>query len=285
MHLPPPPARTLRQAGAVRRGPLVLLAFAFLCVLVPGLFFYGTWYGTRLDDPALAEFLSGDASAHETRHALEEVTLRFEEGAPGMDRWASKVVEVSRRSGESLRIAAAWAMHYDSGRAEFVARLKEMLADESVLVRRAAATSLAKGRDASGLPLIRSMLEPFAVAAPAGGTVEAITGLGEALPAGGFVARIACGDGETIEVRAAVPGTVRRVGREVGQALVAGDVLLELAPDEQHVMNAVTALAIVGEPGDAKRLQAIADPRAGHDQTVQQQARTALAAIRARSGK
>ncbi len=57
-----------RDAGAVSRGVLVMWAFALMCVSIPALFWWGTWYGRRLPDAALEAYLADDAKAdHEAQ--------------------------------------------------------------------------------------------------------------------------------------------------------------------------------------------------------------------------
>lgn len=268
--------------GAASRSLLALWAFGLACVLVPSLFFYGTWYGVRLDDAQLSAYLEPGASPDHVRHALEEITRRFQGGDPGMERWSDALVGVSRREDPSLRLAAAWAMQYDATRPEFVARLEELLTDDAFVVRCNAATSLAAGGSAAGRAVLRTMIEPFTVAAPASGEVVSVASVDERVQAGRPLARLRLDGGDEAEVRAPLSGHVRRTLVEKGGAVTQGASLVEVAPEAAQVGNAAKALLLVGTAEDVPLLQALADPRSGLPQDVQAEARAAVDAIRAR---
>ena len=275
--------RPLRKAG--KAPTWILWVFLACCVTVPGLFFWGTWYGTRFTDAELDETLRPEAKLHDRLHAITEITRRLEEGAPGMDQWAGRLVDVSRSDDVEVRVASAWAMHYDPCRQGFSERLKEMIGDPSVLVRRNAATSLAAGGDDAGLAVLRSMLESFAVPCPEAGEVESVVAVGEPVKAGGYLLGLGSPDQASREVRSPVPGVVKAVRVEVGQSLAKGDEIVVLGPDPNHALNAAKALLFVGTSEDLAILAQAADPRSGFSEAVRRQAAAARLAIESRTGR
>lgn len=243
----------------------------------------GTWFGARLDDDALLAAMSPDAKPRDVQHGIEEITRRFDERAVGMERWAGALVEASRRAEDPVRVVAAWAMQSDAGREEFVGRLREMVAsDESVLVRRNAACSLAKSGDAAGRAVLRSMLEPFTVTAPCAGVVGGLSGVD--VPARELkpVGRVRRDDGSDALIVAAVPGRVTKRVAADGARVATGDAVLVLAPDGRHAGNAALALSLVGTKEDLDLLDLAAAPQSAFEADVKAAARAAADAIRAR---
>ncbi len=271
-----------RRRGGVR-GPLLLLAFAAACVLVPGLFWWGTTFASRLDDAELTENLRTDASPRAVQHAIHELSVRFEEGRPGMDRFAPGLVGASRRAEDAVRVAAAWCMQFDARRPEFTERLRELVADDrSELVRRNAALALAKTGDGAALPVLRAMLAPVTVRAPLAARVESVVALESAVREGGMVARLRAADGSELELRSELAGTVAEQPVRAGDDVAAGASVVVLRPEPEHVENAAAALALVGTESDAVALAEIADARSPFAEEVRATARWAAASIRAR---
>ncbi len=262
---------------------MILAAIAALLILVPGLFWWGTWFGKRLDDDALVERLSPDAKPRHVQHGISEIAMRLDEGRPGMQRWVDELVRASSRSEASVREAAAWAMQHDTARPEFAARLREMVTeDSSPIARRNAATSLSRFGDDTGLQVLREMLGNHGVLAPAAGTVTTTLAADDPVKQGMLAVRIDLGDGRSAEVRAALPGRVLDAVVEEGATVAAGDVLLVVAPAAGHVRNAIVALALVGQPEDVATLLSLADPRSGWPEDIRRQATAAAATIEAR---
>jgi hypothetical protein len=264
------------------RSALFLLLFGVACVLVPGMFWWGTTFSRRLADSVLAEQLGPEARPRDIQHAIEEISHRFEEGRPGMDRWAAELVRISSHTEAAVRVSAAWCMQFDAHREVFVARLREMVADDpSVMVRRNAATSLAKSGDAAARPVLREMLEPYPIAAGVSGRVESILAVDLAVEQGQLVARIALPDDATVgddtddeeparyaEVRSPIPGTVTDTHVTEGDEVAPNYPLAHLAPSMEHLRNAILGLALVGTSEDASVLKQIADPRSGYPDEI-----------------
>jgi len=255
-------------------------------VLVPALFWWGTWFGNRLDDDALLERLSNDANPRYVQHAVNEIAQRLDEGRPGMDRWADELVRVSAHADRSVRIAAAWAMQHGTPRDAFLARLTEMAAeDPAPLVRRNAATSLAALGDPAGRPVLAEMLSDHVVSAPLAGRAEPAVTVDLPVQEGMLLARIDLGDGRTAEVRAELPGRVTELLVEDEAEVAKGAPLVRVAPSTEHVRNAVIALVMVGTEADLDLLRPWADPRSGAPDDVSRAATAAIAAIESRLGR
>lgn len=267
----------------MKKGIWLIVAVAAGTAIVLWLFWHGTWFGARLDDDALIEAMAPAAKARDVQHGIEEITRRFDEDRVGMDRWAAALVDASRRSEDPVRIAAAWGMHFDAGRPEFVARLTELVeTDASVLVRRNAASSLAKSGSGAGRAVLRSMLEPFTVRSPLAGRIR--SPLAVELPAreNAPVARLVTAQGAEANVLAPVPGRVLRIVAIEGTDVAAGDPVSVLAPDPLHARQAAVALAIVGTPDDLELLGLAAAPQSAFPDEVKVVAQQASDAIRAR---
>jgi len=225
-----------------------------------------------------------DAKPRDVQHGVEEITRRFDERRVGMDRWAAALVAASKRPEDPVRNVAAWGMGFDAGRAEFVARLRELAAsDSSVLVRRNAACSLANAGDASGRASLRAMLEPFVVTAPVAGILERPAAI--ELPVRenkDLVCAVRRDDGTVADVLSPVPGRVTRRIVAEGARVAVGDGVIELAPDAKHAANAAAALARVGTKDDVELLDLAGAPRSTFPDDVKSLARAAADAIRAR---
>ena len=246
-------------------------------------FWYRTWFGARLDDDALIAAMEPAATPRDVMHGIHEITLRLETGGHGLDRWAALLVDASRRSEDPVRNAAAWGMGSDASRPEFVERLHELAdGDPSVLVRRNAACSLARARDAAGRAVLRSMLEPFTVTAGQAGVVSSVAAVEMPVRDGGVVARIRCDDGTTADALAPVPGRVVRRAVEDGARVAGGDALVVLSPDGTHALQAAVALALVGTKEDVELLSLAAAPQSNLGDDVKQAATAAVEAIRSR---
>jgi biotin carboxyl carrier protein len=269
--------------GAFSKGALLLIAFAAACVLVPGLFWWGTTFTRELDDSQLVEQLRDGATPREVQHAVEELSRRFQEGRPGMERWAEDLVRVSAHPEEAVRISAAWCMQFDATRDAFRERLRELTAaDPSPMVRRNAATSLAKSADPAALPILRAMLEPFTVTAPAAGVLQDLAGLDQPVEQGAQIGQIDAGGEELVDVRAAVPGSISEVIAKDGATVTAGAALVRIRPAAEHLKNAMLGLAIVGTTEDADRARSAADSRSGYPDDVRAAAEWAARQIDAR---
>ena len=148
---------------AGRIGPLqtalVLLALV-ACVVVPFLFWQGTWFGRPLQDDELTQFLNDPDKSRRVQHGLSQIAERMERGDPRVTQWYETVAQLSEHSGPQVRVTTAWVMGQDSTSELFHNTLLQMLRDDEVLVRRNAALSLVRFGDGEGLNELRAMLAP-----------------------------------------------------------------------------------------------------------------------------
>ena len=265
---------THRRPG--RKAYLLVAGFAVLLVLFPFLFWYLTWFGRKLSDAEIDEYFADTSRPRHAQHALVQVGERLSKGQ-NVSRWYPAVLREAVSPSRELRLTAAWIMGQDRTYAPFHDALLHLLRDPDPMVRRNAAPALAVFGDAAGRAELIAMLQPFTVTAPVGGAVRFRLKVGEYVNAGTMVARI----GET-EVRAPVPGEVRALDRQEGTQVRAGDPLVELSPDKNHVWEALRALYLVGNSADLEAVERYTRPIAGMPEIVARQAENTRQAIQAR---
>ena len=145
-------AKPSRRPG--KRAYLLITGFAFLLVLFPFLFWYGTWFGRRLTNTQIDEYLSDASKPRHEQHALVQLGERLTRGDPAVERWYPKVVELSQSKLVELRQTTAWIMGQDHRYQPFHEALVRLAADPEPMVRRNAALALSnfsQTRDCSGV--------------------------------------------------------------------------------------------------------------------------------------
>src|SRR5437899_2345834 len=153
---------------------LMMFAMAAVVSLVvmPFLFWRGTWFGRPLTDTQLDQYLSDESKPRHIQHALVQISERLERRDASAERWYARVADLSRHPVTELRITAAWVMGQDSRSNLFHQALTGMLHDTDPVVRRNAALSLARFGDPAGRSELRAMLRPFTLRAPRDGTLR-----------------------------------------------------------------------------------------------------------------
>src|SRR5260370_26461095 len=77
-----------------RRAYFLITLFAFLLVLFPFLFWYATWFGRKLADREIDEYLANAAAKpRQAQHALVQIGERLSRGDAAARRWYPKVIE------------------------------------------------------------------------------------------------------------------------------------------------------------------------------------------------
>ena len=259
-----------------RKAYLLIAIFALLLVLFPFLFWYNTWFGRKLSDADLDRYFTDRAKPRRAQHALVQLGERLT-AHQNVSRWYPNVVEQSSSANPELRQTTAWIMGQDRQYAPFHEALLKLIHDSQPMVRRNAALSLSLFGDSAARPELTAMLRPFTVNAPAGGLLKYRLKLGDYVNPGTLVAHI----GE-IEVRCPVPGEVRSLERAEGSTVRAGDPLVDLSADKNHVWEALRALYLIGEPADLEEVQRYTRPVAGMPETVLRQAALTADAIQSR---
>ena len=188
-------------------------------------------------------YFANAAKPRRTQHALVQIGERITR-RQNVSRWYPDVIQQSASPSVELRQTAAWIMGQDRNYAPFHDTLLRLIHDPEPMVRRNAALSLASFGDHAGRAELAAMLRPYTVTSPAGGAVKYRMKPGDYVNPGTMIGRV----GET-EVRAPVPGETRALDRNEN-AVQPGDPLVTLAPDKNHVWEALRALYVVGEPDD-----------------------------------
>ena len=247
---------------------MLITGFALLLVLFPFLFWYETWFGRRLTDDEITQYLdNAGAKPRKAQHALVQIGERLGRGDPRVREWYPKIVELDSNPSLELRQTAAWIMGQDHTYEPFHAALVKLLADAAPMVRRNAALSLTNFGDAAGRPELLAMLHTYSITTPAAGQVRYRLKVGEYVNSETLVGRV----GGT-EIRSPLPGEVLDLSRQDGAMVAAGDVLAELSPDKEHAWEALRALLRVGQKGDLEDVQRYARGVAGMPDRVRQQA-------------
>lgn len=280
---PAPEAPTNQPQRKRVTWPLLIVAVLF--IVVPFLAWYGTWFGRDLSDEKITEYLSDQSKPRYVQHALVQLVSRLEAKDASARRWYPQIVALADSNVLELRSNVAWLMGKDNQSQEFHKALQKLLQDPEPLVQRNAALSLVTFEDASGLPVLRSMLQAYALTAPAGGVVDSV--LKEGLPArpGMMLGRIKQNDGQMAEVRSPLPGEIQKVLVSTGSQIAKGDQVLLLSPDTATVWEALRALYLFGQQEDLEAVERYAQGVEKMPDQIKEQAVQTAKAIRDRSAK
>ena len=231
---------------------LTITAAAF--VIVPFLFWRGTWFGRALPDAELGKYLTDKDQPRHVQHALVQIGERIEKGDTKVKQWYPAVAALTSSSVQELRVTLAWVLGTDPQADEFHNALLVLLRDQDMLVRRNAALSLVRFQDDSGREEILAMFRPTTIRASAAGKVEYRAQLESGVDDGTVVAKIERGPDDNVNVPTPVPGKVLEIKIPDGSAVEEGDELMVLAPGELHVWEALRALVVIGRPEDIELL-------------------------------
>jgi biotin carboxyl carrier protein len=259
-----------------RKAYFLISLFALLLVLFPFLFWYRTWFGRKLTDAQIDEYLADRRAPRHAQHALVQIGERLSQHRD-VSRWYPSVIEEASSPSLELRQTAAWIMGQDRGYAPFHEALLRLIHDPEAMVRRNAALALSVFGDGAARPELVAMLLPSTIEAPVAGTLKYRLKLGDYVNPGTKVALI----GDT-EVRAQVPGEVRSLERNDGSVVKQGDPLADLSADQNHVWEALRALYLVGQSSDLEAVERYVHPVPGMRDTIQKQAASTVEAIKSR---
>jgi biotin carboxyl carrier protein len=259
-----------------KRAYLAVAAFALLLVVFPFWFWYSTWFGRKLTDAQLDQYFADSAHPRHAQHALVQIGERMAAHRDA-SRWYPDILRQASSPSLELRQTAAWIMGQDRHYAPFHDALLRLVRDPQPMVRRNAALALAAFGDSAARPELDAMLAPYIVLAPAAGTVRYRLKLGDYVNPGTLVAHIG-----SVEVRSAVPGEVRDLEQHDGAAVRAGDPLVDLGADKNHVWEALRGLYLVGQPPDLEAVERFTHPIPGMPDSVARQAAETADAIRTR---
>src|SRR5262245_35048591 len=155
------------------KAKLLVFGVAFLMVLVPFLFWKGTWFGTPLDDRKLGEYLEKTARPRDTQHALLQISEQMTRNRwEQVRRWYPNLLTLVNHPVPEVRKALAWVMGQDVKQEQFHEALAILVRDANPLVRRNAALALVRFADVQGRPELLNMLQPFTMASPKAGVLR-----------------------------------------------------------------------------------------------------------------
>lgn len=267
------------RGGTVGRMYVALATAAMVLLIVPFAFWYYVWYGFSLDPNEIQRALADPVRPSQASQMLLQMGEKMSRGDSRMRRWYPRLIELASHPSAELRLDVAWVMGVDGNAAEFRPALTKLLAAPEVGVRRAAALSLAAHRDPRGRPELLAAIAPFMVRSPAAGPVSFRVQPSDTVSPSTVIAAV----GEQ-HAFAQIRGTVMRHLVKDGDLAVAGQTLVEIAPDPQEAAKAMHALAIVGNSGDETAIEdSIKNLKGTAVDIARHEAESALRSIRLRA--
>ena len=283
---------------------LLFFITAWLICLMPFLFWWNTWFGRKLSDQQLNQYLHDTKKPRHIQQALVQVGERITRQDATAKQWYPELVRLAADPVEEVRNTDAWVMGQDTSGAGFHAALLKMLADPSPMVRGNAALSLVRFGDAAGRPQILALLASAQVRVPASGPIGPTdswsdpgrsaqvvdtAAVGTTIREGGVVAKIRTGvftDGTGIfELRSPISGRLRTLSVERGKTVHPGDVIAAIDPGTEQVWEALRALYLIGQPDDLPAIRPYQRDLPDVSNDVRQQALETEQAIRSRDSR
>src|SRR5258708_11752383 len=186
-----------RKPGMSRTQKLLFFLTAWLICLMPFLFWWNTWFGRKLSDQQLNEYLHDAKKPRHIQQALVQVGERITRQDATAKQWYPQLIQLASDPVEEVRNTDAWVMGQDTSGTGFHETLRKMLADPSQMVRGNAALSLVRFGDASGRPQILALLQPARVASPEAGRILDSDRPGTAIHQSGLIAKLEYGNKQT----------------------------------------------------------------------------------------
>ena len=183
-------ATETRKPGMSRTQKLLFFLIAWLICLMPFLFWWNTWFGRKLSDQQLNEYLHDAKKPRHIQQGLVQVGERITRHDATAKQWYPDLVRLAADPVEEVRNTDAWVMGQDTTGAGFHEALLKMLADPSPMVRGNTALSLVRFGDATGRPQIVALLQPAQITAPESGRIVDADPPGTAIHQGGLIAKL-----------------------------------------------------------------------------------------------
>lgn len=266
------------------RTRLLIFLTAWLIVLMPFLFWWNTWFGRRLSDNQVSEYLNDEKHPRHIQHALVQIGERMDGHDRGVSRWYPDLVRLATHPVEEVRNTDAWVMGQANSDAGFHETLLKMLGDSSSMVRGNAALSLVRFDDASGRVQIVALLQPVRILAPSAGRVIDTDKIGTAIRQGGLIAKLQQGQ-QITEVRSPTAGRIRTLSAAVGADVNTGTELATVDPGAEQVWEALRALYLIGQTEDLPAITPYERELPEISDRVRQQAVLTERAVRERAGR
>ena len=237
------------KPGMSRAQKLLFFLTAWLICLMPFLFWWNTWFGRKLSDQQLNEYLHDAKKPRHIQQALVQVGERITHRDASAKQWYPDLVRLAADPVEEVRNTDAWVMGQDTSGEGFHGALLKMLSDPAPMVRGNAALSLVRFGDATGRPQIVALLQPAKITSPLSGHVVDADRPGTAIHQGGLIAKMQYGHEQTEEIRSPIPGRIRSV-TGTGANIAAGAEVAVVDPSTEQVWEALRALYLIGQPDD-----------------------------------
>lgn len=264
------------------RARLLFYLAAWLIVLLPFLFWWNSWFGRRLSDQQITQYLTDDKHPRHIQHALVQIGERITRHDSAVP-WYPELVRLSAHPVEEVRNTDAWVMGQDPSGAGFHEALLKMLQDSSPMVRGNAALSLVRFRDASGRTEIVALLQPVHVVAPFGGQIIDADRPGTAIHQGGIIAKLSYGHEQTTDLRSPISGRIHSLSAAMGASVASGEEVAVVDPGDEQVWEALRALYIIGRAEDLPAIRAYERESRDIPDRIREQALLADRAIRSRA--
>jgi HEAT repeat protein len=272
-----------KKPGMSRTQKLLFFVTAWLICLMPFLFWWNTWFGRKLSDQQLTEYLHDTKKPRHIQQALVQVGERITRRDSTAKQWYPDLVGLAADPVEEVRNTDAWVMGQDTAGPGFHEALLKMLSDPSQMVRGNAALSLVRFGDATGHPQILALLQPAHVTAPQSGRIADSDRPGTAIHQGGLLAKLEYSDKQIAEIRSPIPGRIRSVAG-TGANIAAGAEVAVVDPANDQVWEALRALYLIGQPEDLAAIRPYERDLPDISNDVRQQALETDQAIQKRSG-
>jgi HEAT repeat protein len=264
------------------RSRFLIYLTAWLIVLLPFLFWWNTWFGRRLSDQQITQYLADDKRPRHIQHALVQIGERITRHDARAEQWYPELVRLSTHPVEEVRNTDAWVMGQDTTFAGFHEALLKMLQDPSPMVRGNAALSLVRFKDASGRDQIVALLQPAKIVAPFGGHILDTDKPGTAIHQGGIIAKFSYGHEQTIDLRSPIAGRIHSVSVPIGVVVPAGTEIATVDPGDEQVWEALRALYLIGRAEDLPAIRPYERESREVPDRVRQQALLTDEAVRSR---
>ncbi|MGD0161634.1 MAG: hypothetical protein ABSB39_04120 [Candidatus Sulfotelmatobacter sp.] len=271
-----------RKPGMSRTQKLLFFITAWLICLMPFLFWWNTWFGRKLSDRQLTEYLHDAKKPRHIQQALVQVGERITRQDATAKQWYPDLVRLAADPVEEVRNTDAWVMGQDTSGTGFHETLLKLLADPSQMVRGNAALSLVRFGDASGRLQIVALLQPAQITSPESGHIIDSDRPGTPVHQGGLIAKLEYGHAQTAEIRSPIPGRILSVAG-TGANVAAGAEVAVVDPANEQVWEALRALYLVGQPDDLAAIRPYERDLPDVSNDVRQQAVETEKAILART--
>jgi hypothetical protein len=271
------------KPGMSRTQKLLFFITAWLICLMPFLFWWNTWFGRKLSDQQLTEYLHDTKKPRHIQQALVQIGERITRHDATAKQWYPELVRLAADPVEEVRNTDAWVMGQDTSGGGFHETLLKMLSDPSQMVRGNAALSLVRFGDATGRPQISALLQPAHIASPESGRIVDTDRPSTAIHQGGLIAKLEFGNKQIAEIRSPIPGRIRSVSG-TGSNIAAGAEIAVVDPANDQVWEALRALYLIGQPDDLAAIRLYERDLPDISNDVRRQAEETEQAIRKRSG-